>query len=84
MSELDERALTDMIEEICISKAEEFHMLGYQSITGKDIWDCVNARYKELPMLHRLVNDILSLRPTQFMNWMTLSVWKQSEENPLF
>jgi hypothetical protein len=78
---LDEQTLNEMIESICVSKAEEFHMLGYESVTGKDVWDCVSSKYKELPPLHRIVNDILSLRVTGFMNWMTLSVWKQSEKN---
>ena len=76
---LDEGALNAMIEEICNSKAEEFHMIGYESVTGKDVWDCVSSKYKTLPPLHKIVNDILSLRPTGLMNWMTLSVWKQSE-----
>ncbi|MCI3923657.1 post-transcriptional regulator [Paenibacillus sp. TRM 82003] len=75
--------MSAMIEEICNSKAEELHMLGYDSVTGKDVWDCVSSKYKELPPLHRIVNDILSLRPTGLMNWMTLSVWKQSEKNPM-
>nr|WP_274362780.1 MULTISPECIES: post-transcriptional regulator [unclassified Paenibacillus] len=67
-----------MIEEVCNSKAEEFHMLGYDRVSGKDIWDCVSSKYKETPPIHKVVNDILSLKPTQFMNWMTLSVWKMS------
>jgi hypothetical protein len=70
--------LNAMIEAVCNSKAEEFHMLGYESVTGRDIWDCVSSKYKETPPLHRVVNDILSLKPTQLMNWMTLSVWKMS------
>ena len=76
---LNGQELNEMIEKICCSKAEEFHMLGYESVTGKDIWDCVSAQYKQIPPLHRIVNDILSLKPTAFMNWMTLSVWRQSE-----
>jgi hypothetical protein len=79
---LDESDMNAMIEELCNSKAEEFRMLGYETITGKEIWDCASAKYKEMPPLHRLVNDILSLRPTQLMNWMTLSVWKQTDKPP--
>lgn len=76
--ELEDSELNAMIEEVCNSKAEEFHMLGYGSVTGKDVWDCVSSKYKETPPLHKVVNDILSLKSTQFMNWMTLSVWKMS------
>ena len=76
---LDDEALNDMIEQICHSKAEEFQMLGYESVTGKDVWDCVSSKYKELPLLHKLVNDILTLKATDLMNWMTMRMWKQSE-----
>jgi len=79
---LDEQDLNAVIEEICNSKADEFRMLGYESVTGRDVWDCVSAKYKELPPLHRLVNDIMSLRATGLMNWMTLSAWKQPDIGP--
>ncbi|WP_051217533.1 post-transcriptional regulator [Paenibacillus assamensis] len=69
------------IELLCQSKAEEFHLLGYEHVTDKDIWECVSARYKkeaEEPALHRIVNDILSLRTTQFMNYATMAAYKGS------
>lgn len=63
--------------QICKSKAEEFHMLGYENVTAEEIWECVASAYKkEVPMLHRVVNDILSLRVTKFMNWMTMKVYR--------
>lgn len=70
--------LNAMIEALCISKAKEFRLIGYEYVTGEDIWDCVSEKYKKNgnPALHRVVNDILSLKSTQFMNWMTLSVYK--------
>ncbi len=72
-----EEELNRIIEELCLSKAEEFQMLGYEQVTGKDIWNCVSIKYTEgIPQLHRVVNDILSLKATQFMNWMTLSAYK--------
>ncbi|TVX94485.1 post-transcriptional regulator [Paenibacillus agilis] len=69
------------IELLCQSKAEEFHLLGYEYVTDKDIWECVSARYKKEasePALHRIVNDILSLRTTQFMNYVTMAAYKGS------
>ncbi|MDF2934857.1 MAG: post-transcriptional regulator [Paenibacillaceae bacterium] len=74
----DEAKLNAMIEELCISKAKEFRLIGYEHVTGEDIWDCVNEKYKKNgdPALHKVVNDILSLKSTQFMNWMTLSVYR--------
>ena len=77
--QLSDEDLNRLIEEMCLSKAEEFALLGYENVSGKDIWDCVSSRYKEFPPLHRIVNDILSLKATDLMNWMTLSAWRQAE-----
>jgi len=75
---IDEAYLNQVIEELCLSKAEEFALLGYEGVTGKDIWDFVSENYAQtgFPPLHRLINDILSLKPTQYMNWLTLSAYK--------
>lgn len=72
---LTDEELNRVVEELCVSKAEEFIMLGYEHVTGEQIWECVKDKYKkELPSLHEIVNDILSLKTTQFMNWMTMNV----------
>nr|WP_218093087.1 post-transcriptional regulator [Paenibacillus solanacearum] len=72
--------LNQVIEEICRSKAAEFRMLGYEQVTGKEIWECVSDKYGKIgiPPIHRIVNDILSLKVTQFMNWMTMSIYKDA------
>ncbi|MHA7964080.1 post-transcriptional regulator [Paenibacillus sp. CAU 1782] len=74
----EEEELNAVIEELCRSKAEEFRLLGYEHVVGKDIWDCISARYAKTgqPALHRIVNDILSLKSTQFMNALTLNAMK--------
>lgn len=66
------------IRDLCLSKAEEFRMLGYEQVSGEDIWNCVSEKYAkgQYPSLHRIVNDILSLKVTTLMNWMTLSIYK--------
>ncbi|MEX2414605.1 MAG: post-transcriptional regulator [Paenibacillaceae bacterium] len=72
---LSDEQLNKVVEELCISKAEEFTMLGYENVTGKEIWECISDRYKKgMPLLHQVVNDILSLKTTQYMNWMTMTV----------
>ncbi|WP_168121643.1 post-transcriptional regulator [Paenibacillus sp. HB172176] len=70
--------LNEMIEELCHSKAEEFRLIGYEHVTGEEVWECVNAKYakKGQPELHELVNDILSLKVTQFMNFLTINAYK--------
>lgn len=75
-----EPELDEIIEQLCNSKAEEFHMVGYEQVTGEDIWNCVSNKYIKTgtPALHQLVNDILSLKVTNFMNYMTLTAFKGS------
>ncbi|MCD1258246.1 hypothetical protein B5M42_005250 [Paenibacillus athensensis] len=76
--QLTENELNELIENLCLSKAEEFRMLGYEHVGGKEVWDCVSDKYRKfgMPPLHQIVNDILSLKSTQFMNWMTMSAFK--------
>ncbi|WP_306568235.1 post-transcriptional regulator [Paenibacillus elgii] len=77
---MNDEELSRVIEEICRSKAEEFRMIGYEQVTGEEIWECVSDKYHKtgVPPLHRIVNDILSLKATQFMNWMTMSIYKDA------
>ncbi len=77
---MDDEQLSRVIEDICRSKAEEFRMIGYEQVTGEEIWECVSDKYRKtgVPPLHRIVNDILSLKATQFMNWMTMSIYKDA------
>ncbi|WP_345774015.1 post-transcriptional regulator [Paenibacillus sp. H1-7] len=75
---LSDQELNEMIEEMCNSKADEFRMIGYEHVTGREIWECVSEKYQKTgtPPLYKVVNDILSLKVTQFMNWMTMSIYK--------
>lgn len=78
--EMSEKQLNEAIESLCISKAEEFRLIGYEQVTGRDIWECVSQKYEKegFPPLYQLVNDILSLKATQFMNYMTISAFRGS------
>jgi hypothetical protein len=77
-SEMSEIEMNETIEQLCLSKAEEFHLIGYEHVTGADIWECVSDKYhkKGTPPLYEVVNDILSLKVTQFMNFITLSMYR--------
>lgn len=79
--EWDEAYMNQVIEELCVSKAEEFRILGYEHVTGADVWQCVSEAYNKtgVPRLHRVVNDILTLKITTFMNQMTLNAYKGIE-----
>lgn len=75
---MTDEELNVMIESLCQSKAEEFRMLGYEHVEGQEIWACVSDKYHKTgqPALHQIVNDILSLKVTQFMNFMTLNAYR--------
>ncbi|QHT62036.1 hypothetical protein GXP70_20015 [Paenibacillus lycopersici] len=81
--EEDERPLSNeewisTIEYLCGSKAEEFKLFGYEYVTAEEVWQCVSEKYAKNgePARHQVVNDILSLKVTKFMNFMTLSAYK--------
>lgn len=78
--ELTEQELNEAIESLCRSKAEEFRLIGYEHVTGSEVWECVSQKYEKegTPPMHQLVNDILSLKVTQFMNYMTISAYRGS------
>lgn len=75
---LSDRELYEMVDQLCESKAEEFRLIGYDQVTAQDIWDCASDTYRKtgLPPLYRLVNDILSLKANQFMNYLTLRMYR--------
>ncbi len=77
-TEMTDIEMNETIERLCLSKAEEFHLIGYDQVTGADIWECVSDKYnkKGTPPLYEMVNDILSLKVTQFMNFITLSMYR--------
>ncbi len=65
----------DEVQPAVKSKKEEFHYMGYESVTEEEIWNCVLARLKkkkEDPRLHTLVDYILSLTLNDFMTWLTI------------
>jgi hypothetical protein len=78
VTEMSEIEMNETIETLCLSKAEEFHLIGYEHVTGADVWECVSDKYhkKGTPPLYEVVNDILSLKVTQFMNFITLSMYR--------
>ena len=42
---LQDTELNAMIEQLCESKADEFHLIGYDQVTGADVWECVSDKY---------------------------------------
>ncbi len=88
MKKLDKASLLkEKLKEVIESKVDEFHLLGYDSVTEEEIWECITSRYNnDWPPLHRMVNDIYALKVTDFMNWLTLGAYRGSidfEKNSL-
>jgi hypothetical protein len=81
--QMSEQQMNETIEELCESKAEEFRLIGYELVNGADIWECVSDKYhkKGTPPLYEVVNDILSLKVTQFMNFITLNMYRGDKRN---
>ncbi|WP_243653038.1 post-transcriptional regulator [Tumebacillus sp. BK434] len=74
---MEEAELNEVVRKLCISKAEELNLHGYEQVTGEDVWECVSGKYKRgLPPLHQLVNDVLSLKAHTFMNWLMVRTLK--------
>lgn len=67
------------IKGLCQSKADEFKLVGYEHVSAEEVWACVSTPYAKngMPATHQLVSDILSLKPTKFMNYMMMSVYRQ-------
>ncbi|GFN33597.1 post-transcriptional regulator [Paenibacillus xylaniclasticus] len=69
-----------VVQTLCESKAEEFRLIGYEHVEAEEIWSCVSSKYHKSgqPALHTIVNDILSLKVTTFMNQLTLNAYRGS------
>lgn len=61
---------------ICEAKAEEFRLLGYEKVTGPQVWECAVSRIKGRVALHDLVGTVLGLQVQQFMTFTTMNAYK--------
>lgn len=76
------QAWKEHVYPVLVSKAEEFQLLGYDSVTPEDIWDCTMAKLKRKKreyMLHQLVNEIFKLSANEYMNWLTVQAVTASD-----
>lgn len=72
-------ASKELIQPVLSSKMEEFYMLGYEEVTENDLLSYLEMKKwkkeKELS-LHQVVNDILSVKITQVMSYVTIESYK--------
>lgn len=67
------------VEPALQSKMEEFKLLGYDRVTMEELWDCLQVKKwkkKEDKQLHEVVADILSLKVSEYMSYLTIEAFK--------
>ncbi|WP_110111457.1 post-transcriptional regulator [Bacillus sp. CGMCC 1.16541] len=72
----------EQVELVVKSKIEEFHLLGYGEVREENLWDYLQKKKwkkvkEELP-LHHMVNDILTVKVMDIMNYITIQSYKGS------
>ncbi|MEH7379817.1 post-transcriptional regulator [Bacillus sp. JJ1533] len=62
------------------SKLEEFKLYGYESVKEEELWEFLKnktwRKEKEEKRLHQIVNDILSIKVGDYMNYATVEAFK--------
>lgn len=75
------RNIRGLVKPAMDSKLEEFELIGYGHIQEKEVWDYLeNKRWKkeeEEKPLHQVVNDILTLKPGDVINFMAMESYKK-------
>ncbi|SDI76134.1 post-transcriptional regulator [Alteribacillus bidgolensis] len=68
------------------SKVEEFQLMGYNHADKDEVWKCVIEKLKkkkDYVRFHVLINSILTLRLSEYMNRLTISAYKESRTSNL-
>ncbi|MGC4375845.1 post-transcriptional regulator [Fictibacillus sp. Mic-4] len=81
VDEMDQ--MKEDVKPAIISKLEEFHSLGYESVTEDELWEFILHQSKKKKLqgrLYEVVNCILTLKIHDFMNWLTLEAYKKDAE----
>ncbi|CEG27995.1 post-transcriptional regulator [Bacillus sp. B-jedd] len=64
------------------SKLEEFRLLGNNSISSDELWGyLINKKWrkiKEEQQLHEIVQDVLSVKMSDFISYATIETYKES------
>ena len=65
------------------SKQEEFQLLGYPEVEGKDIWMyLINKKWKKPNSevrAYEIFQDIMSVKVANYMNYVTIEALKEGE-----
>lgn len=73
----------NMLKPALASKAEEFEVLGYDSVSKEDIWNFLKQKTwknpKEGIRIYELVADIMSVKPGDYMNYATVEAFRSPD-----
>ncbi|MDN3020186.1 post-transcriptional regulator [Paenibacillus sp. BSR1-1] len=65
------------------SKLFEFHLLGINSVTEKELWDfLIKKKWKKVKdemKLYEMIQEILSVKVSDYMNFATIEAFKTAE-----
>jgi hypothetical protein len=65
------------------SKLDEFQLLGYDTISEKELWDyLIKKKWKKVnseKKLFEIVQDILSIKVSDYMSFATIEAYKSPE-----
>jgi len=75
-SSLDWHAYQGQLHALCVMKVEEFALLGYETVVADEVWACVQSRVKGPIALHEMVERIMTLKVSDFMNYETMNAYK--------
>lgn len=73
----------DVVKPVINSKLEEFVMLGYKTITGAELWSYLTNKKWKKPKedihLYEIVQDIFSVKVSDYMSFATIESYKMPE-----
>lgn len=64
------------------SKVSELLMMGYSEASRADVWKCLSEGVwgdKPSKKLYEVVQDILHLKPNDYMNYLTVNAFKEDD-----
>ncbi|MGP7816857.1 post-transcriptional regulator [Niallia sp. 01092] len=71
------------LQPVLKSKLEEFHLLGYETITEDELWFYLTKKKWKKPSdsgrMFILVQDILHVKIGEFMNFTTIEAYKMED-----
>jgi hypothetical protein len=75
----------NLVEPAIQSKAEELSILGYGTYSEDQIWSFLVSKKWKKPKteinLYEIINDILSLKPGDFMSFQTIEALKSAQSS---